>query len=176
MAVKIGNRGNNELDGTNGNDKLVGKGGNDELDGRGGRDKLFGNSGHDELGGDSGNDLLYGNGGNDDLDGGSGNDKLWGGKGRDELDGDNGIDVLVGGKGADRFIFDENAGRDLIKDFQVGVDRIEIDIDGIAGFGALSITDNAQGHAVIDLGGGDSITLKGVSKASLSASDFAFDL
>jgi Ca2+-binding RTX toxin-like protein len=175
MTVKIGNRGNNELDGTNGHDRLLGRGGNDELDGRGDRDKLFGNSGHDELSGDSGNDRLYGNGGNDDLDGGSGEDKLWGGNGRDELDGDNGNDVLVGGKSADRFIFDENAGRDLIKDFQVGVDRIQIDIDAINGFGKLTITDNAKGYAIIELGSGDSITLKGVSKASLSASDFMFD-
>jgi Ca2+-binding RTX toxin-like protein len=175
MAVKIGNGRNNEIDGTNGGDRLYGRGGNDELDGKGGRDKLFGNSGNDELDGDNGDDLLYGNGGNDDLDGGRGNDKLWGGKGRDELDGDSGNDTLSGGGNADRFVFDENDGRDVIKDFQVGLDRIEIDVDGINGFGSLSITDNAKGYAVIDFGGGNSVTVKGVSKAGLGASDFIFD-
>ena len=175
MVVKIGNGRNNELEGTNGKDKLVGKGGNDELDGKGNRDKLYGGSGNDEIDGDGGNDLLYGGSGNDDLDGGSGRDKLWGGKGRDELDGDKGNDVLVGGKGADRFVFDDNDGRDVIKDFQVGLDRIEIDVNNIDRFSDLTITDNAKGHAVIDLGGGNSILLKGGSKASLGASDFIFD-
>lgn len=175
MAVKTGNSRPNDIDGTNGNDHLSGRGGNDELDGRSGRDKLFGNSGHDELDGDSGRDWLYGGKGKDDLDGGHGRDKLYGGKGRDELDGDHGDDVLYGGKGADRFVFDENDGRDTIKDFKPGTDRIEIDVDAINGFGDLSISDNAKGHAVIDFGGGNSITLKGVSEADLDVSDFLFD-
>lgn len=175
MAVRTGNNRNNEINGTNGDDRLVGRGGHDELDGNGGGDKLYGNGGHDELDGGSGNDLLEGGSGNDDLDGGFGADRLFGGSGNDELDGDSGNDVLYGGKGADRFIFDENAGRDVIKDFKVGADRIEIDIDGLNGFAGLKITDNAKGHAVIDFGGGESVTLKGVAKASLGASDFIFD-
>ncbi len=175
MAVKTGNSRGNEIDGTGGDDRLLGRGGNDELDGKGGRDKLYGGSGHDELDGDSGNDLLYGGSGNDDLDGGSGRDKLYGGSGRDELDGDRGNDVLYGGKGADRFVFDRNDGRDKIQDFKVGEDRIEIDIDAINGFGALNIYDNAKGNAVIDFGGGNTVTLKGVAKADLGASDFLFD-
>lgn len=175
MAVKTGNGRDNELEGTNGNDRLYGRGGDDELEGKGGRDKLYGGSGNDEIEGDGGKDLLYGGGGNDDLEGGGGNDKLWGGKGRDELEGDSGNDKLWGGSGADRFVFDDDDGRDVIKDFQVGLDRIEIDVDDIDSFSDLAIANNAKGHAVIDLGGGNSITLKGVSKASLSASDFIFD-
>lgn len=175
MATRTGNGRNNEINGTNGDDRLSGRGGHDELDGQSGRDKLYGDGGHDELDGDSGNDLLHGGGGNDDLDGGFGSDRLFGGNGNDELDGDSGNDLLVGGKGADRFIFDENAGRDLIRDFTAGSDRIEIDIDGVNSFAALDITDNARGHAVIDFGGGDSVTLKGVAKATLAASDFIFD-
>ncbi len=175
MAVKIGTRGNDEINGTSGDDSLYGRGGNDELDGRGADDDLYGNSGNDELGGHAGRDLLYGNRGNDDLEGGSGNDKLWGGKGRDKLDGESGDDKLWGGGGADRFAFDENAGRDLIKDFKVGADRIEIDIDGITKFDDLTITDNGKGYAVVELSGGDTVTLKGVAKADLAASDFIFD-
>lgn len=175
MAVKKGNSRSNEIDGTNGNDKLYGLGGNDELDGKGGRDKLYGGSGNDELDGGGGNDLLYGGSGNDDLDGGAGDDKLYGGSGRDEIDGDRGNDVLFGGKGADRFVFDRNDGRDKIQDFKVGEDRIEIDIDGVRKFSDLNIYDNAAGDAVIDFGGGNNVTLAGVAKAELGASSFLFD-
>jgi Ca2+-binding RTX toxin-like protein len=175
MAVKIGNSRGNDIDGTNGNDRLFGRGGNDELDGRRGLDKLFGNGGNDDLDGGAADDSLYGGKGNDELDGGAGNDLLKGGKGRDELDGDHGDDVLVGGKGADRFIFDENSGSDTIKDFKPGQDRIAIDIDVLVDFGNLDISENAEGYAVIDFGSGNSVVIKGVSENDLDVSDFIFD-
>ena len=90
MAIRIGNGGNNILNGTNGSDLLLGMGGNDTLNGGGGTDILSGGGGSDTLNGGSGSDLVSGDSGNDTLvykktenagsldiyDGGSGNDTL----------------------------------------------------------------------------------------------------
>ena len=90
MAIKIGNGGNNTLNGTNGSDLLLGAGGNDTLNGGGGIDILSGGGGNDVLNGGSGSDLVSGDAGNDILiykmsenarsidlyDGGSGTDTL----------------------------------------------------------------------------------------------------
>jgi Ca2+-binding RTX toxin-like protein len=74
---------------------------------------------------------LTGGGGNDVLDGGAGNDTLAGGNGADLLVGGTGADSLKGGAGADVFRYDAAADStaaapDLIGDFQVGVDKIDL--------------------------------------------------
>src|SRR5215213_9518842 len=90
MAIRIGNGGDNILNGTNGSDLLLGAGGNDVLNGGGGIDILLGGGGNDTLNGGSGSDLVSGDAGNDTLiykaaentggidlyDGGSGTDTL----------------------------------------------------------------------------------------------------
>ena len=90
MAIRIGNSGNNTLNGTSGSDLLVGLGGNDVLNGGGGIDILSGGGGNDTLNGGSGSDIVSGDAGNDLLiykmaenarsidlyDGGSGIDTL----------------------------------------------------------------------------------------------------
>ncbi|WP_127998140.1 beta strand repeat-containing protein [Piscinibacter defluvii] len=81
------------VDGTVGNDSLVGVAVSDDLNGLGGNDTLVGAGGDDELMGGSGNDSLSGGAGNDQLDGGSGNDRLVAGSGNDYLDGGIGIDT-----------------------------------------------------------------------------------
>ena len=175
MAAIRGTNGNDEIDGTFGNDVIKGLGGSDEIDGERGNDKLYGNDGNDELDGDVGNDKLFGNDGNDDLDGGDGKDKLNGGKGNDELDGGDGDDNLIGGSGSDLFIFDDRSGDDIIRDFS-GQDRIEIDANGVRDFNDLTIRNNKDGDAVVSWGDPDSsITLIDVSKSKLGASDFFFD-
>ena len=90
MTIRIGNGGDNILNGTNGSDLLLGAGGNDVLNGGGGIDILSGGGGNDTLNGGSGSDLVSGDAGNDTLiykaaentggidlyDGGSGTDTL----------------------------------------------------------------------------------------------------
>lgn len=66
--------GNPVINGTPGNDVLVGGFGNDTINGLGGNDNLNGSLGDDSLFGGAGNDLLDGNFGFDLLNGGSGND------------------------------------------------------------------------------------------------------
>ena len=62
-------------------------------------------------GGFGGGDVLYGGGGDDVLKGEGGDDILYGGAGEDKL---------KGGGGKDVFVFDSQAGRDIIEDFREG--------------------------------------------------------
>ncbi|QIR38943.1 endonuclease/exonuclease/phosphatase [Tolypothrix sp. PCC 7910] len=116
-----GTSGNNILIGTDKVDIIRGLGGNDIITGNKNNDFLYGGSGNDALEGGDGNDNLYGDEGNDGLlggkgddtlSGGSGNDALEGGDGNDRLYGDAGNDVLLGGDGDDWLAGGE--GRDFL--------------------------------------------------------------
>ncbi|WP_084451065.1 calcium-binding protein [Gemmobacter nectariphilus] len=135
----VGGSGDDTLRGENGRDTLRGGGGNDDLSGgigddvlRGGdgADILIGGDGEDILDGQVGDDILEGQAGNDRLLGGLGDDLLRGGDGNDVLRGQLGTDTLFGGNGADLFVFRYGAeasgpaGRDVIADFEVGIDKI----------------------------------------------------
>lgn len=102
--------------------------GNDTLSGGDGASKIYGSLGNDTLDGNRGDDILEGGPGNDRLYGDAGNDKLSGGSGDDILTGGRGSDVLVGGDGSDQFVFKAGDGSssdyDVIKDFQVGTDKL----------------------------------------------------
>ena len=100
------------INGTNGNDKLVGSSQNDIVNGFSGRDKLIGKAGNDLLNGGGGNDRMLGNRGNDKLFGGNGRDKLDGGVGDDHLDGGLGNDRLLGRGGNDSLF--GGKGRDFL--------------------------------------------------------------
>jgi serralysin len=89
----------------------------------------------DQLRGDSGANDFAGGNASDRLYGRAGDDILYGEFGADALYGNSGVDTMTGGEGdvRDRFIFfqlsDSGVGagnRDIITDFQVGVDRIEV--------------------------------------------------
>ena len=70
-----------------------------------------------DLTGTNGDDVLQGNGAANVLDGKGGDDILIDGKGEDRL---------TGGAGADLFVFEADGRRDIITDFQVGVDTIDL--------------------------------------------------
>ncbi|MEG8054832.1 cadherin domain-containing protein [Sphingomonas aerolata] len=111
------------INGTGEQDVLDGSWGNDVLNGLGGNDRLIGGLGNDTLNGGAGNDTLIGGNGRDILSGGDGNDILIGG---DDLD------MMTGGAGADIFRFEArgdslaSASRDVITDFTVGQDKIDL--------------------------------------------------
>jgi len=173
-----GGEGNDSLSGGAGNDVLDGGNGTDKLDGGTGDDKLAGGNGNDTLSGGSGNDALDGGAGNDTLDGGTGNDRLVGGSGTDTLKGGSGDDVLIGGEGKDSlsggagkdtFVFlpeDSKSPGDLINDFEVGYDRIDVSAYALEnGMKDISfvMADNGL-HVVLDMGNDqfvDIATLKG---------------
>ena len=118
--------------GTRWADRLSGGAGNDTLIGATGNDGLKGEDGNDSLLGGDGNDTIFGGNGNDDMQGDAGADRLVGGAGNDKIAGGLGRDVMTGGLGADTFIFASAADigngttRDIISDFQSGVDDIDL--------------------------------------------------
>ena len=96
-----GGAGDDNLDGSLGDDRLVGGPGNDILDGDAGNDVMIGGAGSDTITGGAGDDLIKGGSGSDSLFGGSGADVIRGGGGADSLFGGSGGDLLVGGGNTD---------------------------------------------------------------------------
>jgi Ca2+-binding RTX toxin-like protein len=104
-----------------------------------------------------------------------------GGADDDVITGSHGDDLLSGGTGDDRFIWKVGSAADTITDFTAGTGTPDrIDVRAFAGAGIHGISD-VLAHAtqigadtIIDFGGGDTITLKNVAKADLSADDFLF--
>ena len=97
----FGTQGNDNINGTLGNDLIVGFEGNDKINGGLGNDCILGGEGNDQLSGGLGNDVLFGGNGQDNLDGGLGNDKLFGEADVDKLNGGVGNDQILGGDGND---------------------------------------------------------------------------
>ena len=182
----IGNEGNNKLLGGDGNDTLGGGLGNDTLDGGKGADAMKGGAGDDRYYVDNTGDMVteYTHSGTDtvlssisftlganlenlsligvhDLSA-TGNamaNTLTGNGADNVLDGGAGADTLIGGLGADLFVFRPSSGHDTVSDFSLAQgDRIDLSAythgtihdDYIQQIGA---------DTVIDLGGGNLITL-----------------
>lgn len=125
--VLRGSAGQDTLNGDGGDDTLYGGTAADWLYGGDGDDRLYGSQGRDTLFGGDGDDWLSGATAQDRLDGGAGADRLEGGAGADRLIGGAGNDVLRGGTGADTFVFADTFGHDLIEDFRIGADQLELD-------------------------------------------------
>ena len=165
-----GGSGNDTLEGGSGNDQLGGGLGNDSLVGDSGNDRLFGGGDQDSLRGGDGNDKLNGGPGDDLLEGGIGNDSLNGGTGNDTLIASQGDELLIGNAGADRFIIpsiESLEGRNLISDFELGVDLLGIP-DNIS-LDDLNITNNwnSTGTLILDDIGRPIMVLKGIDPNSL---------
>jgi Ca2+-binding RTX toxin-like protein len=130
-----GGSGSDILDGGKGNDILYGGDGDDLMRGGENDDILYGGLGNDILGGGKGADILHGKEGDDLLKGGLGNDILYGGLGNDILRGsygndtiigNEGDDILWGGDGQDTFVFSDTSGSDTIRNFEIGLDMLNI--------------------------------------------------
>lgn len=113
------------------------------------------------------NATLTGGNGKNVLDGSAGHHLLIGGNGADVLIGGNG-DTLTGGPGPDAFLFRPNFGANVIRDFNVNNDVLQLDKSLFA-----SVTDilnhitNSSSGAVINDGDGDTITLTGLTLSQL---------
>ena len=117
------------IEGTTGNDQLVGGFGSDTISGLDGDDTLSGLAGSDLLNGGAGNDTVTGGTGDDILIGGLGDDRLSDGSGNDVLDGGDGNDILTltysgpsgvsrtqtatGGAGSDNILLSNNPGASI---------------------------------------------------------------
>lgn len=120
------------IDGTNGDDVLIGTpeadtinalAGDDTIVGREDDDVIFGGDGNDRILAGDGNDVVYGGAGDDFILAGSGDDTVYGEDGDDTIYGEEGRDVLSGGDGNDFIdggegddIIDGGAGNDFIYD------------------------------------------------------------
>ena len=108
------------LNGTEGNDTLIGGAAADDLHGFGGNDFMQGGDGADTVLGGSGNDTISGNNGNDWVRGGTGNDQV------------------SGGGGQDSFAFHDfgATNADVLTDFSGGWDNIHLDISAFTALGS----------------------------------------
>lgn len=131
---------NDLLDGGDESDLLRGDAGDDTLIGGANDDTIYGGQGDDNINGNVGNDLMKGNDGDDSIVGEGGKDTLKGGDGDDTLVGGRKQDILLGGEGADVFVFESadqsavDGTRDQIRDFEIGVDVIDVSLLGVTSF------------------------------------------
>jgi len=158
MDVVHGNNQRNTINGEAGHDQLYGGKGADTLFGGGDSDFLFGENGRDTLYGEEGHDILDGGRGRDTLDGGAGHDILIGGRGRD---------TLTGGEGFDIFEFGPNSGRDVITDFSLTDDKIDLRaFEGEITYDDLEFVQDETGLLVIM--GDNSVLLENIFLDSLA--------
>ena len=167
----------NVLTGGDGVDGLIGGGGDDTLYGGTGNDIVFGEAGNDILDGGADDDIISGGADNDTLTGGAGNDALSGDAGNDTLTGGVGNDTLTGGDGADIFVFAPGHGADIIADFTIATDKI--DLSAFAGFTNLGAVqgatdDDGNNNTVITTSVGNTITLIGVLERELTDDHFIY--
>lgn len=188
----FGNAGDDTLHGGQGEDRLSGDEGNDNISGGTGGDTLDGGSGNDNLRGQEGNDQLDGGAGRDYVNAGSGDDSVSGGAGADKIVGGTGSDTIETGAGddhiwggnwrgdgsADTFVVSGNSGKDIIHDFEVDHDRIDLSAYGLE-FSDVEMMISDRGWATeIDLSslsgahGGDRLLLKSVDADDLDESNF----
>jgi VCBS repeat-containing protein len=138
-------------------------------------------NGKDVFSSGAGNDVIQGSNGKDHISTGAGNDRLFGGNGKDILAGGEGNDTLIGGLGNDTFIFGNLSGNDVIEDFtpgkgKKGGDVIDLaEVSSVNNFNELmNAASEGGGNVILDLGGGNSITLVGVQLGQLGSDDFIF--
>nr|WP_162094579.1 VCBS domain-containing protein [Pseudomonas chlororaphis] len=85
-------------------------------------------------------------------------------------------DNLTGSSGADTFVFAQPIGNNQIYNFDVTADKIDlIGFTGVTAFADLSITNDANGNALVSIGSGQTVTLRGVDAAELGEANFRFD-
>lgn len=138
---------------------------------------IVGADGGSTMWGGEGRDRLYGNGGDDTLYGENGDDQLYGGDGDDLIDTGLGKDQAYGGAGADIFIFEGGDTQLYLRDFEVGIDIVQVSgMAGINDFDDLvdaALLRDSSGRALIDVGT-DRIMFADTAVSDLSADYFDF--
>jgi peroxidase len=151
----------------------------ERIGGTAGRDTaLEGTPGDDLMMGYGGHDRIAGHRGEDDLYGGRGNDQLRGGNGNDLINGEQGTDRLWGGNGNDIHVFEKGSGRDTVVDFDRSADRIDLSDYEFASLRQVreAAEDSQRGVTIsLDEATGDRVHLAGDFEADqLRANDFIF--
>lgn len=192
----FGQDGDDQLYGGGDNDFLYGSQGNDLNNGGAGFDSVsyLASSGGVFVdvvnGGDAGDadgdtyvsiERYFGSNFDDVILGSATNETIYGYGGQDSLYGRQGNDVLVGGAGEDSFGFNPAFdGADVINDFVAGVGANEYififggdpNIDSFAE--VMSFASNSSGNTVFNFGGGNILTVIGVTMSDFTSDDFDF--
>ena len=199
----IGDGNANWLSGGAGDDTLGGGAGDDTIIGGLGADTMAGGTGIDTLSYENATSFVsvsltggftYGVdaqgdtfSGFENLTGGSLGDALYGddeanvirgGGGGDFIDGRAGNDRLYGDAGDDYFYINDLSGKDRIYGFQAGgiEDQIVLQVTGINSFvAAMATATFVNGNTVFHFSTETQLTLVGVDKSQLIASDFVFE-
>lgn len=157
-----GGDGNDNLKGGKGDDFVRGQAGDDGLYGWGGDDDMKGGDGDDTIAGNEGNDTLSGSEGQDLLRGEEGSDEMNGGIGHDRLDGGEGLDFMTGWSGDDVFFFEDGDMQDgdVIMDFEIGKDMVELSYADITDMNDLTFSQVSVG-VVMRVGDHGAVLFKG---------------
>lgn len=159
-------------------ERINGLTGDDDIDGSALTSAMIfsGGNGDDILRGGLAGDTMFGGQDADMLLGAGGNDVLIGSFGDDTINGGADNDFYLGGAGSDMFEWSDNFGRDVVKDFTDGVDRL--DFASHSGVNALSDLNIFQSgnHTLIQLaaGGSDQITLVDTIATTVTGADIDF--
>ncbi|MEP3635967.1 MAG: calcium-binding protein [Paracoccaceae bacterium] len=170
--------GNDLIEGGLGDDTIAGNGGADTAFGDNGDDTFFMGSQNDTVFGGAGEDVINGGFSADVLDGGADDDRVRGDASVDQINGGDGDDLLVGGTNADTFwFFDTDAtGVDRIKDFEDGLDRVNLSDWGFASdadvFAIASAAGGADQHTRLDFTDGSGGETRALVIENLDISDF----
>ena len=141
-------------------ENLTGSAFGDVLIGNGDANLLDGGNGDDALTGNAGNDTLWGGAGNDTLNAGDGDDRLYGGAGNN---------TMTGGSGADTFEFHRLAARDVITDFDVAHDIIDLGADD--GYTGYTLTQSGA-NVIVTLSSDHQIILNNLLVQNLTPANF----
>lgn len=170
-ATLFGGDGNDSISGGSGFNRINGNQGDDTIAGHSTvGDWLSGGQGNDLISAGGGANIVNGNKGDDTLIGGSGHDVLRGGQGADSIvagsagswiSGDLGDDTIQAGAGADIIFTFQGAGADVVLGFDPIHDQVQVDR------GVLYTVTQIGADTIVDLGGGDRLTLMGVALSDL---------
>lgn len=108
----------------------------------------------------------------------SAGETLTGGAGADTITGGKGNDTISGGAGRDLFVETKGDGSDTITDFTAGTqgDVLRLQNYGFSNFAAFQKALKQVGaDTVVSLGGGETLTLKGVVATALTADNVVLD-
>jgi Ca2+-binding RTX toxin-like protein len=97
---------------------------------------------------------------------------LLGGVGNDTLDGGAGLDILWGQDGADVFRISKGTGTDIVADFQLGTDKLDVSTFGFTTLAQLKARMVQVNNDVsLSLDNGDQVILLGVNVAAIGTGD-----
>lgn len=157
--ILLGTEDKDDINGNDGNDYIQGLGEKDKINGEDGDDTLSGGDGDDDIKGGKDNDIIYGDAGDDKLKGEDGDDTIEGGEGDDDIDGGKGFDIAVYSGSFFEYDIIAKSGGDL----KTTVTDLVADRDGV---------DNLKKVELLRFSDGD-IYLDGTNNAAITQDDVA---